>query len=381
MSKSFFLCLAVAGVLTSAKAQARGGGDEVGNGGNALLCLQPDGKTTTRFFDYYEASVLNPGIKPDLGASGLSVMEKVDVVLQRMKTVSPQRAAKYRQFILSIFTDDHFVNDELVQVDDSNNPIMPANCRLQQLALHLNPKFDLYKKTVLFDKNLFEKLSNDDKAGILLHEAVYNELILLGKTGDSSGVRFLTAVFSSSAPLTLKTLLPLYVQVGFEQFEYGGLWLEIYGQRSDAWPVEFYADSGALKSGHTRAESYDFIENRLVGADQSLAFQNHTAVKFDSLWGQVEFRQDGTLKTISAPGATATIQKKEFLFLSAEVDSLGNLAQVCLFKEDSGPWSLRSTQKTAISIKARGKYLVKLDGQGLVSQWKATPYCDHEGEL
>jgi len=187
---------------------------DLGNGGDAVVCVKPGDKTRVELFDYMEARVLDPQMTFDLGSEQLTVQEKVAYVLARLQKVSPRRAAKYKAFIKSISTDRNFVDSELVQVHDTHHSIMPANCELKQVALHLNHKFDSYRKRVLINRSLYQQMDDNSKAGLFIHEAIYNELIMKGKIFDSSGVRFLNAAISSKKKITKESLSELLANAG-----------------------------------------------------------------------------------------------------------------------------------------------------------------------
>lgn len=95
-------------------------------------------------------------------------------------------------------------NSGVVEIDDSGHKtVMPSNCLLVQVAVQHN-------QGIHYDQRLFSKLTNMDKAGLIIHELAYyiarqyNHIInelgadnekLLHK--DSSKVRVFTARLTS----------------------------------------------------------------------------------------------------------------------------------------------------------------------------------------
>jgi hypothetical protein len=352
-----------------------GGGDVVGNGGNAVLCITSD-STEIQLFDFYEAKILNPGIIIDLGSESLTVQEKINYVLERLKKNSPKRAANYKAFIDAIFKADHFVDEDLVPVDDSHNPVMPKNCHLQQLALHLNPKYDPYNKKVLISKKIYQQLDKDSQAGIFIHEAIYDELISIGGGGDSSGVRFLNSMLSSREEITLKSFIDLLINAGLEQYEYHGLWLEIYSmlKREGPWDFDFYPDTGGIKQAHFHGTGYRWNETRLSGSHQDIVLKTGLILPiWSDAAGDLAFRSDGSISSFNSSFTPFAIQGKKVILLSAKMDLHEFLTQACFATVDPSPISLLRPDKSRITLS--GMNLIDLDPNGYVTSWKRVDNC------
>ncbi len=77
--------------------------NEVGNGGDVLVCRDPAGTiTTVELLDFFEARTFR-GIPIDLGDPSLPVEGKLALALSRLERFSPQRAARYRAWLLAFW--------------------------------------------------------------------------------------------------------------------------------------------------------------------------------------------------------------------------------------------------------------------------------------
>lgn len=174
--------------------QSRGGGHD-GNGGDAVVCTQ-NGKVTAELLDFYEARVMRD-IKIDLGPADLSVEAKLDIALGRLREISPARADRYAALIANFHANAEFLTRyNLPDVTDSKHVLLPSNCSIKQLVIQRkNPPAG--EKKFLVNQDLWVLLSNTDRAGILLHEAVYEEALERGAT-NSIKTRYFNSKISSS---------------------------------------------------------------------------------------------------------------------------------------------------------------------------------------
>lgn len=172
-----------------------GGGGHDGNGGDAVVCTQ-NGKVTAELLDFYEARVMRE-IQIDLGPAELSVEAKVDMALGRLRTISPARADRYAARIASFASDaQFFTRISLPDINDSKHVLLPVNCKIEQLVIQRqNPPPGT--KKFLVNEDLWVLLSNTDRAGILLHEAIYEEALERGAS-NSVKTRYFTSKISSS---------------------------------------------------------------------------------------------------------------------------------------------------------------------------------------
>jgi len=173
----------------------RAGGHD-GNGGDAIVCTQGNTKTA-ELLDFYEARVMR-GIQIDLGSENLSVQDKVDWALSRLRRLDTKRAERYAKRIATFKDDAQFLSGyELPDISDSAQVFLPANCKIEQLVVQrLNPPKG--EKQFLVNEEIWNLLNNTNKAGILLHEAIYEEMLEIGVVRNSIKARYMNSKISSS---------------------------------------------------------------------------------------------------------------------------------------------------------------------------------------
>jgi hypothetical protein len=168
-------------------------GHEVGNGGNAVSC----GKTV-ELLDVYEARVLR-GV--EFIASGGS--DPFALALSRiaiLATIDPRSAKLYATFTEKLRGDISFEKElKLGPINDSKHVFVPrdGSCKVRQLAV-LRKSVLPGEKAVLIDANLWKKLSTRDKAGLILHEAIYKHLADLDEKTSVNARYFVSLLLSKS---------------------------------------------------------------------------------------------------------------------------------------------------------------------------------------
>lgn len=181
--------------LKSLESRGGNGGGHDGNGGDAVVCNQ-NGKITAELLDFYEARVMRD-IQVNLGPAELSVDAKLDIALRRLRKISPERADRYSLLIQNFHNEAHFFSGyNLPDINDSKHVLLPVNCSIKQLVIQRkNPPAG--EKKFLVNQDLWILLNNTDRAGILLHEAIYEEALERGAT-NSIKVRYFNSKISSS---------------------------------------------------------------------------------------------------------------------------------------------------------------------------------------
>lgn len=179
------------------------GGDT--GGGNVVVCKDATtGATSVRLLDYYEAAILYADIEPDFQAPemgpGKTEMELVEYVLKRMSRVDRERAEDLGVLAKEWFADTKFLNKIVLPgINDHGYIPLEVGCVVEQVAVqNLIPSAKAKKYTVRED--LWKQMSLQDRAGLILHEIIYNE-ILNHPTIDSTsrGTRYVNALVSSPA--------------------------------------------------------------------------------------------------------------------------------------------------------------------------------------
>lgn len=174
--------------------QSQAGGS-VNNGGSGVYC---DNKQEVELFDYFEARTLR-GIQIDLGGNNLNYMEKVKLALSRIKNLDPFYYNKFTIGVEHFLSETKFIsNANLTPIPDIESPVLPIDCHIKQIAIQKLPLFpgDSY---FLIDQNLWDRMSEDSKAGLVLHEIIYRQILHETSQTTSLRARYLNALISSKS--------------------------------------------------------------------------------------------------------------------------------------------------------------------------------------
>lgn len=167
----------------------------VGNGGDVLICHQPDGATSVNLLDYVEAR-LRYKLAVDFGQPFQTVEEAIKLVTSRLQNFDNQLASQIELESQTFFKNVNFVeNTRLVDIPDSFHIALPANCKLEQIAIQ-NVDHLPHERYYTISKSLWDRLSTEDQAGLVLHEIIYKLAIENGHK-NSIKSRYLNSVISS----------------------------------------------------------------------------------------------------------------------------------------------------------------------------------------
>jgi hypothetical protein len=261
-------------------------GSETGNGGDVVYCRAEDGGARVELLDFYEGRTLR-AIAPDLGDPSLSAEAKVRLALSRLEKLSPRRHDRYAAWASAFLADTRFVSGSvLVDVPDSEIAVLPKGCEMRQVAIQKKPEFpeDRY---YLVDRDLWDALDNDGRAGLMLHEILYREAIELGQT-NSKSARYFNSILTSRKMAEFQgpeDFARFLEKLGYSTVEYDGLeyseahrdadgrvlWGEVI-RGTIVWngrafpvagPIQFY-DNGSVSTLHLAATAEFPIQgNRL----------------------------------------------------------------------------------------------------------------------
>jgi hypothetical protein len=176
------------------------GGDELGNGGDALICKE-NGVLTYRLFDLADV-ISNGGLTPRATPELEADIEKE--VLEQLRLKDPERACLYEQGLASFRRQSLHSDLPLYDVSDEGFVQIPKNCGLKQVIIQFK-KNSAYKYFV--DSDLYFKLPPRDRVALRFHELIYREGLRMntGRYVNSLAVRKMTAFLFSNE---LKTSSP-----------------------------------------------------------------------------------------------------------------------------------------------------------------------------
>ena len=185
------------------------GGFSSGGGGTGVVCFNSSGMATEiELLDYYEGLRKDMSPVKSLGIEGANVEEKIISAFSKLENEYPRLAVKLKNRALWLHEniDDFLISTKegkLSPVYDMNIPFVPQfneagdECQIVRFAVQLKKPIEGQKK-FFFVKDLYEhSLTDDDtRAGIIIHEVIYEEAILSGAV-DSDFVRWLTYLIGS----------------------------------------------------------------------------------------------------------------------------------------------------------------------------------------
>lgn len=224
-------------------------GIDVGNGGDAVVCRDASGKMSAEMLDVYEARTQR-NTPLDLGASELSVEEKLELAFTRMDRLDADRAKLYREGAAQFTTEAVFLREiTLIDVPDSNHIVIPNNCTIEQIIVQKAPEFPEDKRFTV-NKDIWNLLDNDNKVAAIIHEVVYREAIEEWRQTQSRRTRYFTGLILSNRLSTMDRAehTATLKRVGFE-VRYGGHWYKI--------TTATHHDNGVLKFGELIVTSKD----------------------------------------------------------------------------------------------------------------------------
>lgn len=202
-------------------------GQNVGNGG-AVVQGTCDGQVptevTVELLDFFEGRYFF-NLTRDLGPDVLTVDQKVELALHRLDRVDQARAALYRSWVKSFFAETKFQDARFPfpPLRDVGNirPNLPQGCELNKIADQILPETDVgpFGYRYLIRRDAYDKLSSDNKAGLILHEIIYRDAISRGHL-TSVKARNFTALIASNRmeQIALKDYQQFLVDFGLEGY-------------------------------------------------------------------------------------------------------------------------------------------------------------------
>lgn len=171
-------------------------GDEIGNGGDLVVCQDVNANIkSATILDYYEAR--HREISLDLGSDELMPMQKVELALNRLFEKNNFFANQLRQKAQTFFQNANIMpNIDLTDIPDGQELFLEHGCSIAQIAINRKVIFPQDKKFII-SKDLWDLLDNNNKAGLILHEIIYDYFIQHGHT-NSRSARYLNSLISSN---------------------------------------------------------------------------------------------------------------------------------------------------------------------------------------
>ncbi len=389
MKKSVGAFVCLAGLMLTTLAQA-GGGDISGNGGDAVVCqsgpvtiplASQDRVPHAMLLDIYEGLLMRD-IHPDLGDPSLDVMQKVEQALSRMHRLDPGRAERYLKVAQGFMKDTRMIAADLQDIPDSGFvPLPPVGvCKIVQAVVQ-KPRSFPEDKTFTIDRRVWDLFDNDSRAGLILHEIVYQELIQYGHTNSISARYFNTLLLSNRfSQIGLAEYLSLLGSVGFRHYNYHGMLISTDHAEFD--------DSGKLISFDLSGGQIPFKGGTVEGEGRGSTYLDGTVARLGgffsvrhgetALWGgEITFYPSGELRTVQTrldysdqiivviQGKSVPVDIRRGLLFDRE----GWLKAATLIWDPNVQVNLVTTEGQTVSV--AGGTAISLDRQGRLTHFKS----------
>lgn len=141
-----------------------------GHGGDVIICNSKD-VITYELLDYFEARIENGRV---IEFHGYGWQDKVDLFLKKFEKTDYRMAIELRKLFSEFLKSSVFIERSFIpQIDDSfSYTQLKSNCKKVQAAVQ-----KLYvkhlEKRYLIDKEIWDRLDEVERAGLVLHELLY----------------------------------------------------------------------------------------------------------------------------------------------------------------------------------------------------------------
>ena len=294
--KSFIILVSLLYIHQTAFAS----GTTIGNGGNIIECKKDNIIQKLELFDFYEAREFR-GLDQDPKFNKGTIKDLIKKVTDRLAKLSPQRAQFFLKKAENFFNEVHFMSPgtHLEPISDSEHIGLPNECHVDQVVAQRKPKFPEDKRYYI-NTDLWNRLDNKTKVGIILHELFYNEISY--KAQNSIGVRYINSILWSSKSFLMEqnTFNDLLDKAGFCDFETQGAFLsscaDFIDERGRQHVPILYYPSGLIRAGAAVENSWIIIQKQKV-----------------YVTGMIDFYESGKIYSFTT-NAEVTLQKKDGTF-------------------------------------------------------------------
>lgn len=201
-------------------------GTNSGGGGKGIVCRDEKNNIVGPVvaLDTYEAKTR--GIKIDLGAPEISVDKKLEIALGRLAKVGDtHRVKRYAKSIKEFFSSEYTIylpDTTLTNVNDSFELSFPKGCAPEQVVIQKEPEMP-EERFYTISQDLWDKMDNDNKTIMVLHEIVYKEARYFDATNSKMARYFVSYIGANKLQgNTLESYAKLLLKFGFESTSVNG---------------------------------------------------------------------------------------------------------------------------------------------------------------
>lgn len=153
-------------------------GNEVGNGGDVVICTASDENKTYTILDYYERK------EDQFKIEEFDLEDEYQVALKainKLEKIAPRLHEKYTRDLKNFRLKVKFKKgQEFRDIKDSFHVSVGKNCEIKQVA-HQRKNMLSKDTEVFMNKDLYEKLSAFQKGMLITHEIIYEHFIYFGE--------------------------------------------------------------------------------------------------------------------------------------------------------------------------------------------------------
>jgi len=248
--------------------------NEVGNGGDVVVCRDGDQITSVELVDFYEARLMYE-MEYDLGSEDLHYKEKIALALSRLSKLDPERERDYLVHAEEFEENARFLEGvELVDIPDTNLVYLPSGCEIAQIVVRIKPTLPEHSEYYV-SKDLWDLLDEDNRAGLVLHEVIYREAAEAFEHTNSVLSRYFNAYITSNrlADFSVKRYFDYLRTIKFHTVGYQGLLIPLKES------VEFY-DEHRIKSAYSLRDAEVSVgENTFTLSSGQFTFHENGVIR------------------------------------------------------------------------------------------------------
>jgi hypothetical protein len=204
-------------------------GNKEGNGGNAVVCRNPDGTIkSAELLDLYEARTIR-SIEQDPRLETMTRQDLRSTIAEKFSRLDAASSLDLNQMVLEMLTDIEileitgnkrgekhvqFIYDNVAKVNDSLEIFIPKSCAIEQFIIQISPEF-LEDRRFNFQKDIWSAMDPLNQIASLYHEAILYRAVRISLSKNSVGTRYINSLLFSDKSLTRTDFLRASAKADF----------------------------------------------------------------------------------------------------------------------------------------------------------------------
>lgn len=360
---------------------------DVGNGAHVVVCGSPSSASlSVELLDYFELRQSGGTLKLNPALGGYSAMLK-DLFLSWM-SVAPKRIAMYERWLSDFEKESGFYsNIEITPTEDLDPAGILDGCEIVPIA-YQHPDEEVFPnvKRYVISKNLWDRLTEIQKAGVVLHELIDRERVQAHQY-SSFPARYFNSYLASATPQTLEYAL-VAQQLSLDWVEYGsGLLLDLKDKDAPPYPYGPHRFSKITQDGFVTGNAYDptlyerpfndYQKGSYLGFVGDVSSE-HLKIHFKSFSPEATYISTKVMiihsevllsdlsKTrvenffASVDGASIELDQLPIQLLSYQMDNKKNHLEIKVTTPDAHPVELNVNPATSFYVQADGSVIASI---------------------